>query len=352
MTPTPSARPSLADLADSLEELHVFHDRETGLRAVIAVDDSRLGPPRGGSRLRAYPGGLLDAAADAARLARGMTRKFAVHGIPYGGGKAVLLQDEAGAKDRALLEARLRAYGRCLERLGGFFATGPDYGLGAAEVSVIREVTELAIGGHGTRSGEATAAGVRVALELGLAERGQALEGTRIGIQGVGAVGGPLARQLAERGARLVLAEPNRARLEPLAKELSGAEVVAGEELFSMELDALAPCATGELFDLARIAELRCGVIAGAANDQLIDEERAAAALAEREILYVPDFVANGGAAVILVAVFSEGAEAEVEVAETRIRETVGEVLRRAREGSQTTLAAAVGLAEERLGGG
>ncbi|MGE0709185.1 MAG: Glu/Leu/Phe/Val dehydrogenase dimerization domain-containing protein [Planctomycetota bacterium] len=340
---------SLSELAARLEALHLFHDRETGLVAAIAVDDTRLGPPRGGTRLRAYPD-LLDGAREAARLARGMTCKFAIHGLPFGGGKAVLLQDEAGARDRALLEARLRAYGRCLERLGGHFATGPDFGVGPAEVAVIREVTPLALGEHGSRAGEATAAGVRVALELALAEAGRGVEGARIAVLGVGAVGGPLARQLAARGARLLLADPDPARLEPLAAEL-GAETAPAAEAPLAEVDALAPCAVGELFDLATVARLRARVVVGAANDQLVDAGAAAAALAARGIVHVPDYVANGGAAVVLSAKLTGGAEAEVEVAEARIRETTARVLARARARDETPWAAALALVDEVLAG-
>jgi leucine dehydrogenase len=339
----------LQDLASELQELHVFHDPATGLRAVIAVDDSTLGPPRGGTRLRRYPD-LLDGAREAARLARGMTHKFAVHGIPFGGGKAVILQDDAG-EDRAVLEARLRAYGRCLERLGGFFATGPDFGIGGKEVAVIQEVTSLALGEHGSNAGEATAAGVRAALELALAQGGLELKGARIAVSGVGAVGGALARQLAERGARLLVADTNQTRVQDLAHEIK-AEVVDPDAILFTEVDALAPCAVGELFTLESVARLRCKVVAGAANDQLVDADRTSSALAARGILFVPDFVANGGAAVTLSAKLQGGEEAEVAVGEARIRATTREVLERALREAITPYAAALAMSGEARGRG
>lgn len=340
----------LSEIADGLEGLHLFTERACGLRAVIAVHDTRRGPPRGGSRLRAYAC-LAAAAGDAARLAQGMSYKFAVHGLPYGGGKGVILQDAAGAGSRALLEERLRAYGRCLERLGGHFMTGPDYGIGSAEVDVIREVTPYAIGEHGSQAGPATAAGVRVCLEAGLARLGLDLAASSVLIQGVGTVGAPLARQLAERGARLLIAEPSprgAALCAELRAQGASVEEVDPADALTREVDALAPCATGELFDAAQIAALRARLIAGAANDQLVGPD-AAALLAERGVLYLPDFVVNGGAAVLLTARLEEGREPEVALAEDRVAATIAEVLRRADAGALTPWAAAVALAEERL---
>ena len=335
----------LIEIAGRLEGLHLFSDRASGLRAVITVHDTRRGPPRGGTRLRAYPS-LAEAADDAARLAQGMSYKFAVHGIPYGGGKGVILQDAAGASDRDLLEERLRAYGRCLERLGGHFATGPDYGITSREVDVIREVTQLAIGEHGSQAGPATAAGVRVCLEAGFARLGLELAGRRILVQGVGTVGGPLARQLLAADATVLISDPSPAGAA-LATEL-GLELVEPQDALRADVDALAPCATGQVFDAEAIANLRCRLIAGAANDQLVGGSAAAESLAAREVLYLPDFVVNGGAAVLLTARLERGSEPEVQIAEARIRATIAEVLRRADRGL-TPYAAALELAEERL---
>lgn len=336
----------LSVIADRLEGLHLFHDKPSGLRAVIAVHDTRRGPPRGGTRLRRYAS-LAEAADDASRLAQGMSYKFAVHGLPYGGGKGVILQDEAGAEDRDLLEERLRAYGRCLERLGGHFATGPDYGVTSREVDVIRQVTPLAIGEHGSQAGPATAAGVRTSLEAGFARLGLELPGRSVLVQGVGTVGGPLVRQLHAKGARVLISDPAPAGAE-LAAEL-GLELVSPEDVLRAEVDALAPCATGEVFNAETIAGLRCRLIAGAANDQLVGGAAAANALAAREILYLPDFVVNGGAAVLLTARLESGSEPEVEIAEGRISETIERVLARAERDDSTPYQAAVALAEERL---
>jgi leucine dehydrogenase len=336
----------LSEIASRLEGLHLFQDRSSGLQAAIAVHDTRRGPPRGGTRLRRYAS-LAEAADDAARLAQGMSYKFAVHGLPYGGGKGVILQDEAGAADRGLLEERLRAYGRCLERLGGHFATGPDYGVTSREVDVIREVTSLAIGEHGSQAGPATAAGVRTCLEAGFRRLGRELAGSSVLVQGVGTVGGPLVRQLHERGARVLVSDPAPAGAA-LAAEL-GLELVSPDDVFRTTVDALAPCATGELFDAETIAGLEVQLIAGAANDQLVGAGAAADLLAERGVLYLPDFVVNGGAAVLLTARLESGSEPEVALAEARISETIQAVLSRAEAAARTPYQAAVELAEERL---
>lgn len=336
----------LSEIATRLEGLHIFHDQASGLRAAIAVHDTRRGPPRGGTRLRHYSS-LAAAADDAARLAQGMSYKFAVHDLPYGGGKGVILHDEEAALDRGLLEERLRAYGRCLERLGGHFATGPDYGISSREVDVIREVTSLAIGEHGSQAGPATAAGVRACLEAGFAQLGQELAGRSVLVQGVGTVGGPLARQLHERGARVLVSDPAPAGLA-LVEEL-GLEFVPPDDVLSCTVDALAPCATGELFDAETIQGLRCKLVAGAANDQLVGAGAAANLLAKRGILYLPDFVVNGGAAVLLTARLESGSEPEVVLAERRIRTTIEAVLSRAARDEHTPYQAAVDLAEERL---
>ncbi len=337
----------LSEIAGRLEGLHLFQDPASGLQAVIAVHDTRRGPPRGGTRLRSYAS-LAEAADDASRLAQGMSYKFAVHGLPYGGGKGVILQDEAGADDRGLLEERLRAYGRCLERLGGHFATGPDYGVTSREVDVIREVTTLAIGEHGSQAGPATAAGVRTCLEAGFRRLGLELKGRSVLVQGVGTVGEPLVRQLCERGVRVLVSDPAPAGAA-LASEL-GLELVSPQDVFSTPVDALAPCATGELFDPATIDGLQCRLVAGAANDQLVGAGAAAKLLAARGVLYLPDFVVNGGAAVLLTARLESGSEPEVVLAERRISATIQAVLSRAERDARTPYQAAVDLAEERLG--
>lgn len=328
-----------------LEALYLIRDRESGLEAAVAVHDTTLGPPRGGTRRRAYPS-LADAARDAARLARTMTWKFAVHGLPFGGAKAVIVADPEADRDPARRERQLLAYGAAIERLGGWFGTGPDLGIGAAEVATIQRACSCAVGhrSHDIAS-RATAAGVRVAIAFGLAAldgrvEAAPLEGKRVAIQGVGAVGGALARDLAGHGARLVVADTDAGRAERIAAEV-GADVVAPERITQVAVDAFAPCAAGGVLDLATIEGLRCRVVAGGANDVLVPPEpAAAAALAARGVLYVPDFVANGGAAVALTGCGEEGRPEDVERAAERIARTVAAVTSRALAGAEPRAAA------------
>ncbi|RMG08989.1 MAG: Glu/Leu/Phe/Val dehydrogenase [Planctomycetota bacterium] len=331
-------------------ELHLVRSAESGLVAVVAIDDPRRGPARGGTRLRRYRS-LGEAVEDAARLARAMSLKFAVHDLPFGGGKGVILHDEAAAADRELLAARVRDYGAFLDRLGGAFGTGPDYGFGAEEVALLarssRHVVHGPVLADATR---ATALGVRIALEEALARAcgGDGLSGRCIAVQGVGAVGAELARQLVAQGARVLLADIEADRVESLLAELGDAAgAVDPGEVLSADVDALAPCAVGEVLTDAVIDRLRCKVVAGAANNQLAGDPLAQAErLAARGVLFVPDFVASGGAAVVLVGCSAEGDPLPLDEAEARLRATVREVLRRA-EGSTPT-EAAFSLARER----
>ncbi|MDC3379449.1 NAD(P)-binding domain-containing protein, partial [Planctomycetota bacterium] len=279
---------------------------------------------------------------EATRLANAMHHKFAVHGLPFSGGKGVILQDDAGADDRSLFERRLTAYGKFVGRLNGVFGTGPDMGIGSRELEVLGAACEHISGiAHHAEASDATAAGVRACLERTL----QGVQGKRIAIIGVGAVGSALARMLAERGASLLLADVNAERVAALAVELA-ADVVTPAEALVADVDALSPCAAGDVFDSAAIDALRCKVVCGAANNQLCDpDEEHANHLAARGITYVPDFVANGGAAVLLCGCSPGPLSESVETAATKVGETLGAVTARADAEGLTRLAAAIRIA-------
>lgn len=335
-----SAAPELLAHTE-FERLVWLKDRPSGMRAVVAIHDRTLGPARGGTRLAPYADASA-AAADALRLAAAMTRKFAVHGLPYGGGKAVLLRD-AGWDDPAIARQRLEAYGRALGELGVDFMTGPDVGIGEAELAVLRGVCDrIAPTADHAVASAATAAGVRACLEEALG----GVAGARIAVQGVGATGGALARQLAARGAELILADVDRARAEAVALEL-GATLADPDRVLEAAVDALAPCALGPLFDRAVIARLRCRVVAGSANAQLfLPAQEHAAALAARGVIFVPGFLANGGAAVAILQP-QGNAHATVDHAEAAVRAAYRQVAARAEGGDLWRAAEA--LARARL---
>lgn len=335
--------------ASDWEELHFLRD-PSGLVGVIAIHDRSAGPARGGTRLRPYPD-LETATQDAVRLARAMSRKFAVHGLPCGGGKAALI-DDGRWSDPQIREARLEAYAAFLDRLGGAFGTGPDYAFGHAEVASTRAHTQHVVHPDTLDAAvEATAVGVRVALECGLKRSlGKTLADASIAIQGVGAVGGKLARDLAQRGSRLIVADIDLDRASALAAEI-GARTVAPDAILLEDVDAIAPCAAGEVLTAEVVGGLRCRVIAGAANNQLPEPEIAGArALATRGVLFVPDFVVSGGAAVVLTGCSPDAPPLPLSQVEARLRSTVEAVLDRAELDGSTPQEAALVIVAERRG--
>jgi len=279
-------------------------DHATGTWIFIALHDRTLGRPTGGTRVRSY-GSPAEGLHDAMHLAEGMTHKWAAADLPYGGGKAVLATP--GPMRGETREGLLRRYGRLVESLRGGFATGEDLGTTPQDMAIIGEETEFVIGvsGNGavTDPGPYTARGVLAALRAAVraAFGDDDLSGRRVLIQGLGDVGAPLARHLAEDGARLLLSDPDEGRmaklLDELASEDEAPETVAPEALFDTPCDVFAPCAVGFVLSEESVPRLRCRVVAGSANNQLASPE-AADLLHERGILYAPDYIANGGGAI------------------------------------------------------
>ncbi|MFQ5678329.1 MAG: Glu/Leu/Phe/Val dehydrogenase dimerization domain-containing protein [Gemmatimonadota bacterium] len=288
-------------------------DEETDSWFFVAMHDATLGPPVGGCRMKRYPrpaDGLLDAM----RLAEGMTYKWAGVGFPFGGGKSVLaLSRELESAERPAL---LRRFGRLLRVLNGAFMTGVDLGTTPEDMAVIAEEAPYVMGvfpGRTRDPGPYTALGVfegmRVAARHALGA--EDLTGLSVVIQGLGDVGEPLARQLAEAGARLTLSDLNEEKARALAAEL-GAALVTPEAALETECDILAPCAVGAVLGPASIPRLRCRVVAGSANNQL-DSASDAGLLHERGILYAPDYIVNAGGAIAFGLMY-RGVEEDAEL--------------------------------------
>jgi len=306
---------------DDHEGLHLFRDMASGLTAIIAVHSTALGPAAGGTRFWHYPD-PADAITDALRLSRGMSFKNAMAGLPMGGGKGVILADAARTRTPELLAA----FGRAVESLGGRYVTAEDVGMSDADMLVIRRETRhvagLPVGSDaaGGDPGPSTALGVflgvKAAVRRGLGRDDVA--GVHVAIQGVGSVGGGLARRLAEEGARLTLADVDHDRARQLAAEL-GAQAVRADEILRMEADVVSPCALGAVLNAATIADLRTTIIAGGANNQLAtpqDGER----LQARGILYAPDYVINAGGIInVGLEYLGQGDRAEVKARIARI---------------------------------
>ena len=314
---------------DAHEGVHLFTDPASGLQAVIAIHSTALGPAAGGARFWHYAG-EGGAITDALRLSRGMSYKNAMAGLALGGGKGVILAGEPGA---TISTAQLAAFGRAVESLGGRYVTAEDVGMSEERMKVIAEETRyvsglpVASGAAGGDPGPYTARGVylgvRAAARRGLGATD--MKGVRVAIQGVGSVGGGLARLLAADGAVLTLADVDEGRANALAGEL-GASVVASAAILSAEADVFSPNALGAVLHEGSIAALRARVVAGGANNQLAtaaDGRR----VHEAGITYAPDYVINAGGIInVGLEYLGQGDEAEVMARIDRIPDRLGEV--------------------------
>jgi leucine dehydrogenase len=282
---------------DEHERVELVHDRASGLTAILAIHSSHLGPGAGGTRFWHYPDPAM-AMRDALRLSRGMSYKNAMAGLPMGGGKAVILANEARDKTPAMMAA----FGDAIEALGGAYVTAEDVGMTEADMAAIAArttyVTGLPSAGEGGKGGDpgphtsrGVFLGVREAVRVGLGK--DSLSGVHVAVQGAGSVGSGLARHLAAHGARLTIADIDEARAARLAAELGGVAVPA-DAIMDIECDVFSPCALGAIIDDEGIARLRAPVIAGGANNQLARAEHGDM-LAQRGILYAPDYVINAG---------------------------------------------------------
>jgi leucine dehydrogenase len=298
---------------DEHELVQFVTDRDSGLRALIAVHSTHLGPGAGGVRFWHYAR-TGDAVADVLRLSRGMSYKNAMAGLPLGGGKAVILADEARTKTPAMLAA----YGEAVERLGGAYVTAEDVGMSVQDLVAISGATKFVaglpvaegeVGGDpGPHTSYGVYLGVRAAARRALGK--DSLAGLHVAIQGAGSVAGGLARRAAADGARISLADIDANRARALADEV-GATVVSPEEILSLEADILSPNALGAILDERTIAELRVPVVAGGANNQLAtpaDGDR----VQQRGILYAPDYVINAGGIINVSTEYLRNGDAEV----------------------------------------
>jgi leucine dehydrogenase len=334
-----------------VEQVDVVADPSTGLKALVAVHSTALGPALGGTRYYPYQN-EGDALVDVLRLSQGMTYKHALCGNNLGGGKAVILGDPATDRTDELIVA----YARFLDRLSGRYLTAEDVGTTQADMDLIRTVTPYVtgcsehLGGSGDPS-PATAVGVFVAIEA-LARRlwgSGELTGRHIVISGVGKVGADLARRLAAAGARLTVADVAPGRAAGLAGEL-GATVVDPATAHTVACDVLSPCALGAVLTGHTIADLRCAAVCGSANNQL-GEPADADRLADAGVVYAPDYLVNAGGVINIAEETTPGGY-DRDRAHRRIEgiaATLLEVLTMADAAGITPSAAADQLAETRL---
>lgn len=329
------------------EQIVFCNDPASGLKAIIAVHSTRLGPAMGGTRMWPYSS---EAAAlqDVLRLSHGMTYKNALAGVSFGGGKAVIIGDPKSDKT----PDALRAFAGYVGRLSGTYITAEDVGISVADVEEMRQVTThvrgIAEGGAGDPSPN-TAFGVYKGMEAAVHHRlgAKNLSGVRVAIQGLGSVGMALGELLHEAGASLVVADISSARVSE-AVDRFGAETVVPEQAHTPAVDVFAPCALGAGLNESTIPEIKAVVIAGAANNQLAtlaDGER----LRQRGILYAPDFAINAGG---VISIAHEGPRFDFALMRrdvARIGETLSSIFVRADDEDRPTSVVANIIAEERL---
>jgi leucine dehydrogenase len=281
---------------DEHELVEFVHDRKSGLNAILAIHSSHLGPGAGGTRFWHYSR-PDEAMVDALRLSRGMSYKNAMAGLPMGGGKAVVLLGPDGTKTPEMLAA----FGDAVNALGGRYVTAEDVGATEADMVAISKRTPHVCGlpaedgSIGGDPGPFTAMGIYHGIKAAVAHKlgRDSVRDVRIAVQGCGSVGGGVARLLAKEGARLIVSDIDAGRARSLAREVGG-EAVAADRVIGTQCDVFSPNALGAILDEEGIARLDCAIVAGGANNQLA-REGDGALLAERGILYAPDYVINAG---------------------------------------------------------
>jgi leucine dehydrogenase len=328
--------------AGDYEQVIVLQNRETGLRGFLTIHDSSLGPACGGVRIKTYSG-EQNALEDGLRLARGMTYKASLAGLPCGGGKTVLIEHE-GLKREAAFES----FGALVESLNGRYFCARDVGITDGDLAALARCTRYVARDPAPGLGDVsqhTAIGVCHALRASLEFAG--IRGTaRVALQGAGSVGGWIARILAREGMELLVADVDESRAAAVARE-TGARLLPAEEILSADADVFAPCALGGMLNGRTIPRLRCKIVCGCANNVLATPEDGDA-LAARGVLYAPDYLANAGGLIRGVEYFLMGRSDSMGSLE-RIYERTLEIFRAARGRGISPARAADQLAEARL---
>ncbi|MBD7935940.1 MULTISPECIES: branched-chain amino acid dehydrogenase [Cytobacillus] len=331
------------------EQVVICQDKESGLKAIIAIHDTTLGPALGGTRMWTYESEEA-AIEDALRLAKGMTYKNAAAGLNLGGGKTVIIGDPKKDKNEALF----RAFGRYIQGLNGRYITAEDVGTTVADMDLIHEETDYVTGispafGSSGNPSPVTAYGVYVGMKAAAkaAFGTDSLEGKTIAVQGVGNVAYHLCKHLHEEGAKLIVTDINEEAVQRAVDDF-GAEAVGINDIYGVECDIYAPCALGATVNDDTIPQLKAKVIAGSANNQL-KEERHGDQIHEMGIVYAPDYVINAGG-VINVADELYGYNAERAMKKVEgLYDTIDRIMQISKEENIPTYKAADRMAEERI---
>jgi leucine dehydrogenase len=332
------------------EQIVFCNDNATGLKAIIAIHNTVLGPGLGGTRVWNY-NNEAEAINDVMRLSRGMTYKAAISGLNLGGAKAVIIGDASKIKTEALM----RKFGKFVENLNGKYITAEDVNTTTKDMEYVNMETNHVVGlpesmGGGGDPSPVTAYGVYMGMKASAKQvfGNDSLSGKKIAVQGVGKVGGHLLEFLHKEGAQLFITDINAEILNHYASTL-GATVVTGEEIYGLDVDVFAPCALGAILNETNIAKLKCSIVAGAANNQLADENIQGPALMKMGITYAPDFLINAGG---LINVYQEHVGYNRETAYRKaehIYDVTLEILKISASQNVHTQKAAMDLAEKRI---
>jgi leucine dehydrogenase len=329
------------------EQVLFCNDAKTGLKAIIAVHNTVLGPALGGTRMWKYDN-EADALHDVLRLSRGMTYKNSISGLDLGGGKAVIIGDARTMKSEALF----RRFGQFVNGLAGKYITAEDVGISPDDMVHVSKETNHVVGLPG-KSGDpspVTAYGVYMGMKACAKMQfgTDSLNGKTVAVQGVGHVGQYLVKHLASEGAKIFITDIHEETLKKVA-ETYGASVVAPQEIYDVPMDIYAPCALGATVNDDTLARLSCSIISGAANNQLADEQKHGMAVMEKGILYAPDYAINAGG---VINCFSEVSGLSLEWSQQKageIYQTIYQILERSKNEGIPTYQIANRMAEERI---
>jgi leucine dehydrogenase len=343
--------PVIANMATyDHEQLLFCQDKATGLRAIIAIHNTVLGPSLGGTRMWTYRN-ELEAINDVLRLSRGMSYKAAISGLNLGGGKAVIIGDSRKHKSEALF----RRFGRFVDSLGGKYITAEDVGISPQDIRYMAMETEHVAGkpesmGGGGDPSPVTAYGVYVGMKASAKQAygSDSLEGKRIMVQGVGHVGTYLVEYLTKEGAKVLVSDIHEDNLTNVVNKY-GATVVGLDNVYTTPMDIYAPCALGATVNDDTIDIMNCSIIAGAANNQLADEVKHGKILMDKGVIYAPDYLINAGG---LINCYSEVIgynRDEAMVGTENIYRTTLDIIKKANEEQIPTYLAANRMAEARI---
>ena len=335
---------------DNHEQIVFCNDKDTGLKAIIGIHNTVLGPALGGTRMWNYTN-EWEALNDVLRLSRGMSFKSSISGLNLGGGKAVIIGDAKTQKTPELM----RRFGQFVDSLSGKYYTAEDVGMETKDMDTVREVTKYVTGISEEKGGSGnpspiTAYGVYMGLKAAAKFQfgTDNLEGKKVLVQGIGHVGEVLVEHLTESGAIVTISDINEQRLHEVGAKY-GAKIFTGTDLYAADVDIYAPCALGATINDDTVRKINAKIIAGAANNQLANEVTHGNILKERGILYAPDFLINAGGVINVYSELANLSKAEVMAKTENIYNTSLEIFKFAADNNITTHQAAMSIAQKRI---